>query len=90
MSAAATMRSPSGLLIVEAILATCLVAATPMLHTSPVSASTRLRTCRAMVPGLPHSRRAPRTSRKASSIESGSTRGVKDRKISMTCADMVV
>ena len=53
VSASATISSPSGLLIVEAILATCLVAATPMLQVSPVSSSTRRRRVRAISPGTP-------------------------------------
>ena len=48
VSASATMSRPSGLLIVEAIFATCFVAATPMLQVSPVSSSTRCRSARAI------------------------------------------
>ncbi len=90
VSAAATTSRPSGFEIVEAILATCFVAATPMLQVSPVSAFTRARRSRAIVPGLPHRRRAPRTSRKASSIERGSTSGVTSWKIAITWRDISV
>ena len=90
MSASATIRSPSGFEMVEAILATCLVAATPTLHVSPVRSLTRIRRSRAILPGLPHSRRAPRTSRNASSIDRGSTSGVISSKIAMTWRDISV
>ena len=53
VSASATISSPSGLLIVEAIFATCFVAATPMLQVSPVSSRTRRRRVRAISPGTP-------------------------------------
>ena len=53
VSASATISRPSGLLIVEAIFATCLVAATPMLQVRPVSSRTRSRSVRAIAPGAP-------------------------------------
>ena len=84
VSAAGTTSMPSGFARLDATLATYLVAATPMEHVSPVSSRTRLRIVHAISAGLPCRRRAPDTSRKASSIESGSTSGVISSKIAMT------
>ena len=77
----------SGFEIVEAIFATCLVDAMPTLQVMPTSSTTRRRTSAPIAAGLPHSRRTPRTSRKASSIDRGSTSGVIDSKISITWLD---
>ncbi|MDF2492845.1 MAG: hypothetical protein K0Q58_1423 [Microbacterium sp.] len=85
---AGTMRRPSGLLAVDAIFATCFVEAAPMLQVSPVSSSTRARSIRATTPGEPQSRRAPRTSRNASSIDSGSTNGVISWKMLITAREV--
>jgi len=67
-----------------AILASIFVVATPIDATSPVSSLTRSRTDRAIVGPSPWSRRAPRTSRNASSREIGSTSGVIDRRMPIT------
>ena len=82
------MSSPFGFDAVDAIFATCLVAAAPTLQVMPTSSSTRRRISAATCPGVPHRRRAPETSRNASSIESGSTSGVMLRNTSITCADV--
>lgn len=87
MSCSATTSIPSGLAMVDAIFATCLVAATPTLHVMPTSARTRSRIWAAIRAGLPQSRRTPCTSRNASSTDSGSTSGVNDSKIAITCRD---
>ena len=84
VSGSLTISSPSGLERVEAIFATCFVAATPTLQTRPVSARTRARSIRAISPGEPQRRRAPDTSRNASSIDRGSTSGVTSWKIDIT------
>src|SRR5690606_20344307 len=73
---------------VEAIFATCFVAAPPTLQVMPTSCLMRRLMSDATSPGEPQSLRTPLTSRKASSIDRGSTRGVMLRKMSMTCADV--
>ena len=67
--AAGTTSMPSGLARLDATLATYLVAATPIEQVSPVSACTRSRIVHAISAGLPCRRRAPDTSRNASSID---------------------
>lgn len=63
------------------------VAATPTEQVRPVSSKTRERISSAMRRGDPSRRRAPDTSRKASSMLSGSIRGVTSWKMSMTAAE---
>ena len=83
-SPAGTTTSPSGLRRSEAILATSLVPATPTEAVSPTSARTSSLIRRAMAGPSPNSAAEPVTSRNASSIEIGSTCGVKRRRIDMT------
>ena len=85
--AAGTTSIPSGLARLDATLATYLVAATPIEQVSPVSDCTRSRIVHAISAGLPCRRRAPDTSRNASSIDSGSTSGVICSKMPMTCLE---
>ncbi len=65
-------------------MATNLVEAAPIEQVRPVSESTRARMLRAITSGLPRRRRAPATSRNASSMLSGCTSGVTSRKMPMT------
>ena len=90
VSSAGTTSTPSGLASRLAILATPTVAATPTEQVIPCSSATRARIDSAMSAGGPSRRTAPLTSRNASSIDSGSTRGVTCRKISITDRDTVV
>ncbi len=76
-SSGSTTSRPSGLHARLATLARNFVRATPTETTSPVSASTSARRRVAISTGGPRIRRTPATSRKASSIEIGSTLGVK-------------
>ena len=82
-----TSSNPSGLPWAEAILASEVVAAPPTVQAMPCSSATRARMSSATARGPPRRRRAPRTSRKASSSDTGSTSGVTDRKISITPRD---
>ncbi len=84
MDAAGTTSRPSGLARDDASFATYLVAAAPIDACSPVSANTRSRNRVPICHGVPIRRRAPATSRNASSIESGSTSGVTSRSRPMT------
>ena len=77
-----TTRSPSGLHAAEASLATNFRVATPTEQVTPTSRWTVRRIRRAISGGSPKSRIAPATSKKASSSEIGSTRGVNDRRTS--------
>src|SRR5256714_1259698 len=81
---ASTTSMPSGLARSLASFATNLVLATPTDATSPVSARTRRRRATAISGAEPCSRRAPPTSRNASSSASGSTSGVTSRRIAIT------
>ncbi len=85
--AAGTTSMPSGLHRADASLATNLVGATPTEQVSCNSSTTRRRIAAAMSAGRPAARTLPRTSRNASSRESGSTSGVTSRRIAITCAD---
>ena len=76
---------PSGFAASEASLATNFVGATPTDATRPVSLRMSRLIERAMASPSPNKRWQPRTSRNASSSESGSTRGVYERKIRMIC-----
>ena len=71
-----TTSRPSGLALLDASLATYFVAAAPTEARRPVSRWMRSRSRVPICQGVPSSRRAPATSRNASSIESGSTSGV--------------
>jgi len=71
-----TTSNPSGLLRVEASLATNLLAATPTEQVMPCSSWTRSRINWPICRGEPSRRRAPEMSRNASSRLIGSTRGV--------------
>ena len=82
-SPAGTTSSPSGLLAVDASLATNLVVATPTEQVSPYWPRTLARIRRAMAAGGPSRLMAPPTSRNASSRESGSTSGVTPRNRAM-------
>ena len=82
-----TTTRPSGLRRSEAILATSLFAARPTEAVSEVAARRRSFRARAMASPGPRARRLPVTSRKASSIDRGSTRSVKPRRMAMTSAD---
>src|SRR5207302_10948801 len=73
-------RAALGLAALEASLATSLVPDTPTEQDRPSSSATRLRTAEATSAPEPNRRRAPVTSRKASSKAIPSTRGVKERK----------
>jgi hypothetical protein len=66
------------------------VAATPTEQLMPCSSAIRVRSCSATCAGLPSRRRAPDTSRNASSSDIASTSGVTDRKVSITAADTAV
>jgi hypothetical protein len=68
----------------DASFATNLVLATPTEQVTPCSSSTVARIHSPIWRGDPSRRAAPRTSRKASSSEIGSTSGVTERKTSMT------
>ncbi len=87
--AAGTTSRPSGLLRVEASLATNFVDAMPTEQVMPCSSATRSRISWPITAGRPSRRTAPETSRKASSRDNGSTIGVIDRKISITPAETV-
>ncbi|GAB3891909.1 hypothetical protein GCM10027612_38560 [Microbispora bryophytorum subsp. camponoti] len=84
---AGTTSRPSGLHSREASLATNFVLATPTEQVMPCRSATWARIIRAMAAGLPSLRRAPPTSRNASSEAIGSTSGVTALKISMTPRD---
>ena len=71
-----TTSSPSGFATALATLARNFVLATPTVIGSPTSSSTSRRSRSAISTGVPNARSIPRTSRKASSIESPSTSGV--------------
>ena len=73
---AGTTTRPSGLARVEASLATNLVGATPTEQVSRSSCADPATDQHRDLGGRPSSRRAPATSRNASSMESGSTSGV--------------
>ena len=87
VASAGTRSTPSGLAIPEASLATNFVAAIPTEHVTPCSARTRSRMRAATTDGGPTRRRAPETSRKASSMLTCSTRSVASPKISITARD---
>ena len=82
-----TTSRPSGLHRVEATLATNFVLATPTEQVTPWASTTCARIIAAIAAGAPSRRRAPATSRNASSSESGSTSGVTARKIAITPFD---
>ncbi len=84
-----TTSRPSGLARRLASLATEIDDATPTEQVMPCSSCTVARTRSATSTGEP-SRAAPRTSRKASSREIASTRGVIRRNTSITDRDTVV
>ena len=63
------------------------VGATPTEQVMPCSSATRARIHSPIQAGRPSRRRAPETSRNASSSDSGSTSGVTDRKTAITPAD---
>jgi len=87
---AGTTSNPSGLHWVEASFATNLVGATPTEQVMPCSSCTCARIISAIARGGPWVRRAPETSRKASSRPSTSTREVIAVNSSMTEADTSV
>ena len=70
---------PSGFPRSDAIFARNLFGATPAETVSPVSSRTAALIFRATSSAAPNSRSHPVTSRNASSMESGSTRGVNRR-----------
>ena len=76
--------SPSGLATPPATLARCLVVATPTVIGRPTRSRTSRRRRTAICVGVPAIRSIPRTSRKASSIESPSTSGAVRSKTSNT------
>ena len=78
---------PSGLSWSLAILATDLLAESPAEHVMPSSA-TRARMRRATATGCSVEKRPGVTSRKASSIETGCTRGLSSAKMARTAADI--
>src|ERR1019366_9329430 len=82
-----TTSIPSGLQRAEAILAMNLAGATPTEQVMPCCLATWARMCLAIPAGAPRRRRAPATSRKASSSASGSTSGVTAPKMAMTSLD---
>lgn len=86
---AGRMTQPSGLPRSPASLARNLLGATPTEATRPVSARTRALMARAISGAGPNSPSQPRTSRNASSRLSGSTSGVKLRKMSRSWWAMV-
>ncbi len=79
-----TSSSPSGFATRLATLARNFVRAMPTVIGSPTCSRTRARSRTAISRGEPAIRRIPRTSRKASSIEMPSTRGVVSSKIANT------
>ena len=84
---AGTTSRPSGLQRDDASLARNFVGATPTEQVIPCSSAMRARIHSPIQPGRPRRRRAPDTSRNASSSDSGSTSGVTDRNTAMTPAD---
>ncbi len=84
---AGTSSSPSGLHRADAILATNIDGATPTEQVSCSCEATLARMAAATRTGDPRRRRAPVTSRNASSRDSGWTIGVTSRKIAMIAAD---
>lgn len=78
-------RVATGLAAREASLATSFDRPTPTEQSSASSSRTRSRTRWAITSGGPSSRRAPVTSRKASSSPIGSTSGVVEVRISRSC-----
>ena len=87
VAARGTSRTPSGLAMPEPSFATNFVAAMPTEQVTSHSARTRSRIRAAMCVGGPSLRRAPETSRKASSILTCSTRTVTSRSTAMTPSD---
>ena len=83
----ATTSSPSGLAWALATLARNFVRATPTVIGRPTCSRTRLRSFAAICTGVPAKRSMPRTSRKASSIESPSTTGAVSSKTLNTALD---
>ncbi len=81
---AGTSIMPSGLACVDASLATNLFRAIPTEHVMPCSVRTRSRRRAPIAVGLPRRRRAPPTSRNASSTETRSTSAVISENIPMT------
>ena len=81
-----TTTSAFGLRRSEATLAHSLLLATPTLTTSPASSSTRDLIWRAIASPSPKAAALPVTSRKASSRLIGSTSGVYDLKMPITCS----
>jgi hypothetical protein len=79
-----TSSSPSGFATALATLARNFVRATPTLIGRPTSSRTRPRSRAAISMGVPAKCSIPRTSRKASSIESASTTGAVSSKIRNT------
>ena len=84
MASAGTSSIPSGLAWEEASLATNLVAATPTEAGTPMRSRTSARIHLAMATGGPMRRRAPETSRKASSTLTFSVSGVTCSRMSIT------
>ena len=82
-----TTNNPSGFAALLATFARCLVVATPIDNGRPTSSRTRARSRAAISGGVPANRSIPRTSRNASSIDSGSTTGAVSRKIRNTSRD---
>ena len=82
----ATSTKPPGLRRSEATLAHNLLLATPTLTTSPASSSTRDLIWRAIASPSPKAAALPVTSRNASSRLIGSTSGVYDLKMPITCS----
>ena len=87
MAPAGTRSSPSGLAWDEASLATNLVEAMPTEAGTPTRRRISARIHLPMVTGEPMRRRAPATSRKASSILTFSRTGVTSARTDMTCAE---
>ncbi len=81
---AATTTSPSGLRRSDATFATNLLAATPTDAVSRSDAAMRALIARATAGPSPWSPSVPVTSRNASSMETGSSSGVKSARIAMT------
>ncbi len=79
--------SPSGLQCTEASLARNLFTAMPTEQVMPCCSATLARISAPMAAGGPSRRKAPDTSRNASSSDSGSTSGVIVRKMPMTSFD---
>ncbi|CVN09529.1 Uncharacterised protein [Streptococcus pneumoniae] len=82
-----TISRPSGLAAVDAVLATNFTAEPPTVHGSPSSERTRSRIRWPMCSGGPSRRRAPATSRNASSTLSCSITGVTSANTAITSAE---